>query len=157
MLSKEKSSTIFWVFGMTRPGIESRSPRTLANTLSTRLVKVKLATTVMVNLKAPFSLANTLMCRALLLFLDCFTLLLIHTLYCWVLSKAASSTIFWIFGTTWPGVLGHWRKLYPLGQCKDFINISLYLPRSKFPFFLYIFVDKIRIKISYKISPSMNS
>ena len=27
MLSKEASSTIFWVFGITRPGIELRSPR----------------------------------------------------------------------------------------------------------------------------------
>ena len=26
VLSKEASSTIFWVFGMTRPGIEPRSP-----------------------------------------------------------------------------------------------------------------------------------
>ena len=33
MLSKEASSTIFWVFGMTRPGIEPRSPGPLANTL----------------------------------------------------------------------------------------------------------------------------
>ena len=33
MLSKEVSSTIFKVFGMTRPGIEPRSPRPLANTL----------------------------------------------------------------------------------------------------------------------------
>ena len=32
MLSKEVSSTIFKVFGMTRPGIEPRSPRPLANT-----------------------------------------------------------------------------------------------------------------------------
>ena len=36
MLSKEVSSTIFKVFGMTRPGIELRSPRPLANTLPTR-------------------------------------------------------------------------------------------------------------------------
>ena len=33
MLSKEVSSTIFKVFGMTRPGIEPRSPGPLANTL----------------------------------------------------------------------------------------------------------------------------
>ena len=31
MISKEASSTIFWVFGMTRPGIEPRSPGPLAN------------------------------------------------------------------------------------------------------------------------------
>ena len=34
VLSKEASSTIFWVFGMTRPGIEPRSPGPLANTLT---------------------------------------------------------------------------------------------------------------------------
>ena len=34
MLSKEASSTIFWVFGITRPGIEPRSPGPLANTLT---------------------------------------------------------------------------------------------------------------------------
>ena len=36
MLSKEASSTIFWVFGMTRSGIEPRSPGLLANTLTAR-------------------------------------------------------------------------------------------------------------------------
>ena len=36
VLSKEVSSTIFWVFGMTRPGLEPRSPGPLANTLPTR-------------------------------------------------------------------------------------------------------------------------
>ena len=34
VLSKEASSTIFWVFGMTWPGIELRSPRPLGNTLT---------------------------------------------------------------------------------------------------------------------------
>ena len=32
MLSKAVSSTIFKVFGMTKPGIEPRSPRSLVNT-----------------------------------------------------------------------------------------------------------------------------
>ena len=36
MLSKEVLSTIFQVFGMTRPGIEPWSPGPLANTLPTR-------------------------------------------------------------------------------------------------------------------------
>ena len=36
MLGKEVSSTIFKFFGMTRPGIEPRSPGLLANTLPTR-------------------------------------------------------------------------------------------------------------------------
>ena len=34
MLSKVASSIIVWVFGMTRPGIEPRSPWPLANTLT---------------------------------------------------------------------------------------------------------------------------
>ena len=34
VLSKEASSTIFWVFGITRPGIEPRSPRPLARKLT---------------------------------------------------------------------------------------------------------------------------
>ena len=34
MLSKVVSSSIFKVFGMTRPGIEPRSPGPLANTLT---------------------------------------------------------------------------------------------------------------------------
>ena len=42
--------------------------------------------------------------RALLLSLDCSTLPLICTLYCWVLSKEISSTIFKVFGMTRPGI-----------------------------------------------------
>ena len=36
MLSKAASSTIFWVFSMTQPGIEPQSPGPLANTLLIR-------------------------------------------------------------------------------------------------------------------------
>ena len=42
--------------------------------------------------------------RALLLSLDCSTLPSIRTLYCWVLSKEVSSTIFKVFGISWPGI-----------------------------------------------------
>ena len=38
VLSEEVSSTIFKVFGMTRPGIEPRSPGPLANTLPTKYI-----------------------------------------------------------------------------------------------------------------------
>ena len=45
---------------------------------------------------------------------------MIHTLYCWVLSKEASSTIFRAFGMTRPGLNpglpNHRRSIYPLGQ-----------------------------------------
>ena len=36
MLSKAAPSTIFWLFGMTRPGIETRSTGPLANTILIR-------------------------------------------------------------------------------------------------------------------------
>ena len=65
-------------------------------------IKVKLVTIVEGNQKAPFLIATTP--RVLLLSLDCSTLLLIHALYCWVLSKEVSSTIFKVFGMTWPGI-----------------------------------------------------
>ena len=42
--------------------------------------------------------------RMLLFSLDCSTLSWIHTLLFWALSKAASSTIFWVFGITRPGI-----------------------------------------------------
>ena len=45
--------------------------------------------------------------RVLLLSLHCSTIPLIRTLYCWVLSKAISSTIFKVFGMMWPGI-EHW-------------------------------------------------
>ena len=32
----------FWVFGMTRPGIEPRSPESLANTLAIKLIEKKM-------------------------------------------------------------------------------------------------------------------
>ena len=39
-----------------------------------------------------------------LLSLDCSTLPLIRTLYCWLLSKKVSNTIFKVFGITRPGI-----------------------------------------------------
>ena len=45
MLSKEASSTIFWVFGMSWPGIEVSSPRPLANTLAIRPIYCAIITT----------------------------------------------------------------------------------------------------------------
>ena len=42
--------------------------------------------------------------RVLLLSLDCATLPLIRTLYCWVLSKEVSSIIFKVFGMMQPGI-----------------------------------------------------
>ena len=64
-----------------------------------------MATVVDGDQKAPFSIATTLRCRgALLLSLDCSTLPLIRTLYCWVSSKEVTSTIFKVFGMTRPRI-----------------------------------------------------
>ena len=60
--------------------------------------KVKSATIVEGDPKAPFSIAT--IPRSL----DFSTLPLIRTLSCWVLRNAASSTIFWVFGMTRPGI-----------------------------------------------------
>ena len=56
--------------------------------------------------KAPFSIATTPRCRGgrYSPSLDCSTLSLIRTLYCWMLSKEVSSTIFKVFGMTRPGI-----------------------------------------------------
>ena len=62
---------------------------------------VKLANVVEGDQKAPVSIATKPRCReARLLSLDCSTLHLIHTLYCWVLSKKVSSTISKVFDMT---------------------------------------------------------
>ena len=65
-----------------------------------------MATVVKGDQKAPFSIATTPRCRGRvpLLSLYCSTLPLIHTLYSWMLSKEVSSTIFKVFGMTWPGI-----------------------------------------------------
>ena len=51
-----------------------------------------------------FNSYNTEVLGSALLSLDCSTLPFIHTLYCWVLSKEVSSTIFKVFGMTQPGI-----------------------------------------------------
>ena len=59
--------------------------------------------------------------KALLVSSDCSTLPLIHTLYCWVLSKEVSSTIFQVFGMTRseieprpPGPLANTLSTWPM-------------------------------------------
>ena len=52
--------------------------------------------------------------RTLLHSLDCSTLPLILSLYCWVLNKLAASTIFESLVWLDPGLLDHWRTLYSL-------------------------------------------
>ena len=64
-----------------------------------------MATVVEGNQMDPFSIATITRCRgALLLSLNCSTLPAIRTLYCWVLNKEVSSTIFKVFGMTRPGI-----------------------------------------------------
>ena len=87
----------------------------------------KLATIVEGDPKAPFSRATTPRCRGghYSFFLDCSTLPLIRTLQCWVLSKEASSTIFWIFGVTRPGI--ELRSPGPLANTLTARPMSLYI------------------------------
>ena len=105
-----------------------------------------MATVVEGDQKAPFLIATTTRCRerALLLCLDCCTLTLIRSLYCWVLNKEASSTI--LKSLVWcdlglnPGLPDNWWTLYPLDQwgccLQDFFNttrsILVWLPSSVF-------------------------
>ena len=63
--------------------------------------------------------------RALLLSLDCSTLPSICTLYCWVLSKKVSSSIFKVFGMTWPGIEP--RSPRPLANTLPFRPIYIYI------------------------------
>ena len=96
--------------------------------------KVKLATVVKDDQKAPFSIATTLRCRG-----GHYSFPLICTLYCWVLSKEVSSTTFKVFGMTWPGIEPRspgslantlpTRPMNPHNKCQKIIEsvvISLY-------------------------------
>ena len=80
--------------------------------------------------KGPFLITTTPRCRgALLLSLDCSTLPLIRTLYCWVLSKEVSSTI--LKSLVWcdlglnPGLPDRWRTLYQLDQWDGYTILPL--------------------------------
>ena len=108
-----------------------------------------MATLVEGDPKAPFSIATTRRCRGvLLLSLDCSTLPLIPTLYCWVLSKEASGNVFesliWLDLGLNPGLLAHWRTLYRQANAQILIfctvsSGSLFLPSQ----ILYSFYDSL--------------
>ena len=122
----------FKVFCMTRPGIKTRSPGPLRNTLPmrtmTRSSKLKLAIVVENDPKAPVSIATTPRSRG-----GRYSFPWIAPLYPWyvpvrwVLSKEVSSTIFkplvWLNLGLNPGLPHHWRTLYPLG----WTTLRLYL------------------------------
>ena len=59
------------------------------------------------DLKAPFSIATTLKCRGGCYSFPCIASLTLDPYLIMLLSKAASSTIFWVFGITWPGIEPH--------------------------------------------------
>ena len=102
VLSKEVSSTIFKVFGITWPGIEPRSPGPLANTLPTRPMswfKGKLATIVEGYLKVPFSIATTPRCRGGARFLSQDPYLIMLSV-----KQGGIKYHFWVFGMIWPGI-----------------------------------------------------
>ena len=62
VISKDVSSTIFKVFGMTRTGIEPRSPGPLANTLSTRPMSRAFYTYMWIYTNSKFLTPNPLPC-----------------------------------------------------------------------------------------------
>ena len=82
--------------------------------------KVKLATLVEGDLKASFSIATTLRCRG-----GCYSISRIAPLYPWSSPyKAASSTIFWVFGMIRPGIqpqssgpLANTLLIRPMAEC----------------------------------------
>ena len=91
--------------------------------------------------KASFSIATTPRCRE-----ERYSIPRVAPLYSWslryrrwVLSKVASSTIFeslvWIDLGFDPGILGHWRTLYSLGQWPDkhiYISKPRFLPSCEY-------------------------
>ena len=102
-------------------GLADKIDNTYRWVIAEHLRKVKLATFIDGDLKAPFSIATTLRCRG-----GRYSIPRIALLYpwsipynCWVLSKEASSAIFFlIFGMTDlglnPSLPDHWWMLYSL-------------------------------------------
>ena len=88
-----------------------------------------MATVVEGDPKAPFSIATTPRCRGgrnSILWIDPL-LPLILTLLCWVPSKAASSTIFLIFGMTRPGIGPQSPGPLNSQYCLYYIYIYIYI------------------------------
>ena len=92
-------------------------------------------TVVKGDLKAPFLIATTPCCRG-----GCYSFLwiaplpLIHIL-CWVLSKEALSTIFWVFGMTQPGIEKHSNHHANVQLCVCVcVCVYIYI-------YIYIFID----------------
>ena len=89
-----------------------------------------MATLVEDDQKAPFfhSYKTEVYERALLLFLDCYNLPLIRTLYCWVLSKRYQvpflKFLVWRDLGLNPGLKDHWRTLYPQDQWERIITLN---------------------------------
>ena len=69
--------------------------------------------------------------RALLLSLDCSTLLLFHTWCCRVLSKEKSSIIFWVFGMSWPEIERAIRK-HSNHYVNGLVYICIYHVKEKY-------------------------
>ena len=84
--------------------------------------KVKLATIVKGDPKAPFSIATTPRWRGGYYFFPWIAPLYHWSLLCWVLRKVASSTIFWVFGMTRPGIEP--RSPRPFGKTLTIMPMS---------------------------------
>ena len=121
--------------------------RSLYNIIHHELIsKVKLATVVKGNQEVPFSISTTLRCRGgHHSFPRIAPLPLIHTLYCWVLSKEVSSIIFKVFGMMQPRIKP--RSPRPLANTLSLsIYIYIYITSNIYAYlysmkFLIIYID----------------
>ena len=105
----KKSPGDLWRLAVTQPTVKTISKRwcekQVRNNNNNNDSKVKLATLVEGDSKAPFSIATTpTVGEGSTPFPGLLHFTLDSTLYCWVLSMEASSTIFKVFGMMRPGI-----------------------------------------------------
>ena len=125
VLSKDVSSIIFKVFGMTRPGIEPRSPRPLANSQLARPMRwflSKVGNRSQGRPEGSFSKATTPRCKG-----GRYSFPWISSLYPWYLPniaecQARTYQVPFLKYLVWHdlglnlGLPDHWRTLYPQSQ-----------------------------------------
>ena len=117
-----------------------------------------MATLVEADPKAPFSITTTPRCvwGILLLSLDCSTLPLIPSLYWWVLSKEASSTLFWVFGMTQPGSLVNTLTVMPMSSIITSTKVRQVNNTTKF-YQQNLFTNHIYLIYTYKKDLALNN
>ena len=100
--------------------------------------------------KVPFSIATTPKCEGgLLLSHDCSTLPLILTLWCWALSKAASSPIFWVSGMTRPGIEP--RSTGPFVNTRTISPMRIPRKKAEYFFLTHRWVLPLRVRVDLRV------